>query len=111
MTRAVDAAEQAFLGGWRDSSVLSRQRIMMKCVLACARRAPQLIRFLQSARTNSPAYGRHCSKHCVCVFHVSDWSNADTSGYRLEQGKTFPDAKGDVLRKQLLHLCIMQYIG
>lgn len=30
MTRAVDAAEQAFLGGWRDSSVLSRQRIMMK---------------------------------------------------------------------------------
>ena len=30
MTRAVDAAEQAWLGGWRDSSVLSRQRIMMK---------------------------------------------------------------------------------
>lgn len=30
MTRAVDAAEQAFQGGWGDSSVLSRQRIMMK---------------------------------------------------------------------------------
>lgn len=35
MTRAVDAAEQAYYGGWRDSSILSRQRIMMKCVCAC----------------------------------------------------------------------------
>jgi len=30
MTRAVDAAENAFHNGWKDSSILSRQRIMMK---------------------------------------------------------------------------------
>lgn len=63
MTRAVDAAENAFHNGWADSSILSRQRIMMNL--------QELIR-------------RHMDDIATSIV--------------LEQGKTFPDAKGDVLR-------------
>lgn len=71
LTRAVDAAEQAFVGGWRDSSVLSRQKIMLNL--------QQLIRT-----------------------HMDDIAMSIV----LEQGKTFPDAKGDVLRGlQVVEAC------
>lgn len=34
LTRAVDAAEQAFTGGWGTSGILQRQGIMLKWVLS-----------------------------------------------------------------------------
>ncbi len=35
LTRAVDAAERAFLDGWGTSGILQRQGIMLKWALCC----------------------------------------------------------------------------
>jgi hypothetical protein len=51
MTRAVDAAEDAYLNGWRDSSILSRQRIMMKWVHSSMIHSPYMLPRYHLARS------------------------------------------------------------
>ncbi|GAA6024641.1 hypothetical protein JCM10207_003908 [Rhodosporidiobolus poonsookiae] len=81
MDRTVAKAEEAF-DEWKDSSILKRQAVMMKCValflsLFLLPHLGRTIRFQQLIRENHDELARSIV---------------------LEQGKTFSDAKGDVLR-------------
>ncbi|GAA6039354.1 hypothetical protein JCM8097_002813 [Rhodosporidiobolus ruineniae] len=81
MDRAVSKAEEAF-DEWKDSSVLRRQAVMLKFVCF------------------SPLFRSFADSTTPCRFQALIREHHDelARSIVLEQGKTFADAKGDVLR-------------
>ncbi|GAA5820450.1 hypothetical protein JCM11251_005632 [Rhodosporidiobolus azoricus] len=84
LDRATSKAEEAF-DEWKDSSVLKRQAVMLKC-------APPPLLILGGfsfAKFREP-----CRFQALIREHHDELARSIV----LEQGKTFADAKGDVLR-------------